>query len=770
LRVQTALKRLVVGRPMSSSELGHTLLPKSIALPVFASDALSSMSYATQEILLVLAVVGVAALSLVVPIAVAVSVLLAIVIVSYRQIVRAYPGGGGAYVVAYENLGIYPGLLVAASLQIDYVLTVAVSITAGADAIVSAFTAAVPYKLGLTIALVGLVTLANLRGSQESGKLFAVPTYAFVVSIYVLIITGLIKCLGGCPQAESAGLDLEAGSALTAFVLLRAFSAGTTALTGVEAIAEGVPVFRYPQSRNAATTLAILGALSISMFIGVSWLADHTNVVYTHESARTMVAQVADAVFGGGILFYVVQAATAFILVLAANTAYTGFPVLNSILARDDIMPRQFRNRGDRLVFSNGIVILAVAASALVYVFEANLNRLIQLYLVGVFLSFTIAQFGTVVRWRKTREAGWRRSSLINAIGGSVTGIVLIVVVATKFAEGAWIVIAALPVLVLVMRSIRRHYDDVALQLSRPDRAPGELRPGHQHMVILVNRVDEAAARAVAYVYTANPADISAITFDASNLRPWRALAPDIPLTKIDVHGSRARAVRDHLRARRQGLSKDDFLTLIVPEVLRSTGIMEIFTRPATHRLKASLLMERGVQVLDIPVVARAGEMAGDFAADMVKQPARHHVCVLVSTVNNATRQAIEYAETLQATDIRAVSFALDPLESQKLGNQWLEAKPPIPHPLEIEDSPFRDIGRSMCQYLDQFDPDGVTRLVTVVIPEFIVEKRRHQFLHGQTPLILKRHLLFEPGVVLVSVPYHLDHQPVREREGASSP
>jgi amino acid transporter len=488
-KAQAALKRLVVGRPMSSSELEHTLLTKRIALPVFASDALSSMSYATQEILLVLTIAGIGALSFVVPISLAVSMLLAIVIVSYRQIVRAYPGGGGAYVVVQENLGMYPGLVVAGALLIDYVLTVAVSITAGADAIVSAITGLAPYKLAITIGLIGFVTLANLRGTKESGKLFAVPTYGFVLSMYVLIVTGLFKCINGCPQAESADHDVGTVSALTVFLMLRAFSAGTTALTGVEAIAEGVPVFRFPQSRNAAATLTILGGLSISMFIGLSWLADGTNVVYTGEHQRTVVAQVAEAIFSGGPMFYVVQTMTALILVLAANTAYTGFPVLSSILAKDHIMPRQFRNRGDRLVFSNGVVILAAFAALLVYVFDANLNRLIQLYLVGVFLSFTLAQFGTVIRWRATKTPGWRRSAIINGVGGTVTGIVLAVVVVTKFVAGAWIVITALPLLMFAMRSVRRHYDDVAIQLAQPDRVPEDKRPGNQHMTILVNHV-----------------------------------------------------------------------------------------------------------------------------------------------------------------------------------------------------------------------------------------------------------------------------------------
>jgi amino acid transporter len=754
-KAQTAVKRLFVGHPKSSGELGHTLLPKSIALPVFASDALSSMSYASQEVLLVLAAAGVSALSLAVPVTVAVTLLLAVVIVSYRQIVRAYPGGGGAYVVAFENLGMYAGLTVAAALLTDYVLTVAVSITAGADAIVSAVADLAPYKGPITIGLIGLVTLANLRGAKESGRLFAVPTYGFVASMYLLIGTGLAKCVTECPQAESAGMQLEPASAVTAFLVLRAFSAGTTALTGVEAIAEGVPVFRFPQSRNAAATLAILGALSISMFLGLSWLADQTNVVYTGEHQRTVVAQVAHAIFGGGPLFYVVQAMTALILILAANTAYTGFPVLGSILARDRIMPRQFRNRGDRLVFSNGIIILAALATLLVYVFDANLNRLIQLYLVGVFLSFTLAQFGTVIRWRKTREPGWQRRALINAVGGTVTAVVLVVVVITKFAAGAWIVIAALPVLILAMRSIRRHYDDVAGQLADPERVPEDRRPGNQHMTILVERMNEAVARAIAYTRAVRPADISAVTFDGANLKPWNALGTDIDLVVLDGGGSRLATLREHLRERRSQISDDDFMTLVIPEELRSTGVLEIITHPTMHRLKAAFLRERGIQVLDIPLVKRSDGSSIEELAARLHRPARHLVCVLVSGVHNATLQAIEYAETLQAAEIRAVSFALDPEESERLANDWLNAR--IPHPLEIEDSPFRDIGRSLSGYLREYRADGVNRVITVVIPEFIVSKRRHQFLHGQTALIIKRHLLFEPGVVAVSVPYHLE-------------
>ncbi|MBW3595296.1 MAG: APC family permease [Actinobacteria bacterium] len=741
----------MLGRPMSSGELEHTLLPKRLALPVFASDALSSMAYATQEILIVLALAGTAALSVVFPISIAVSVLLAIVITSYRQIVRAYPGGGGAYVVARENLGFTAGLGVGAALLLDYILTVSVSITAGGDAIVSAFPELASHKLGLTIALILLVTLANLRGSKESGRLFAVPTYGFVLAMYALIFTGLVKCIGGCPQAASADHHLDPVSGITLFLLLKAFAAGTTALTGVEAIAEGVPVFRFPQSRNAATTLGVLGVLSISMFVGMSWLTDRTNVVYEHGAELTSVAQVAEAVYGRGFMFYVTQVATALILILAANTAYTGFPVLASILAQDRMMPRQFRSRGDRLVFSNGIVILAIFASLLVYVFDANLTQLIQLYLVGVFLSFTLAQFGTVMRWRRTREPKWQRSATINAVGGAVTGIVLIVVIVTKFMTGAWIIILATPAVMFLMRSIYLHYTDVSEQLADEQRRPVDRRPGNQHMVILVSTVDASVTRALGYARSARPSSLTVITTDRAVHAACRGLARDMEIHLLEGRGPIRPRLKEYLTSRRSELSDDDFLTLLIPEVLQSGSLFEVLRRPGIHRLKGWLLNEPGVQVMDIPLV----KQEIDPYADQAHEPARNYAIVLVAGVHNATLQAIEYAETLRPTDLRAVSFGLDPAETEKLGTSWLAAA--IPHPLEIDDAPFRDLGRSLLSYIRAFEPDGHNTVVTVVLPEFVTKKSRHRILHGQTALIIKRHLLFEPGVVTVSVPYHLE-------------
>ena len=749
-RSQT-FKRLLLGRPMSSGQLEHTLLPKVLALPVFSSDPLSSNAYATQEILLVLGTVSVGALANVIPISFAVAALLATVVVSYRQTVRAYPSGGGAYIVAHENLGPYPGLLAAAALLIDYVLTVSVSITAGIDAIVSAAPSLEHRKIEIAIGFVVFVTLMNLRGTKESGTLFAIPTYGFVLSIYAMLIMGFAKCVGGCPLAESAGTHLEPEHTLTLFLVLKAFSAGTTALTGVEAISNGVPAFRYPQSRNAATTLGVMGVMSISMFLGVSWLANQTQVVYTEESSRTVVAQIAHAVFGGGFGFYMVQTMTAGILILAANTAYQDFPRLISILAKDRFMPRQFMNRGDRLVFSNGIVVLAILASLLIVIFNANLNSLIQLYLVGVFISFTLSQAGMVVHWKRDPEEGTKGRMLINGFGATITGIVFCVVVSTKFLSGAWIIVAAIPLIILLMRGIHRHYGDVASQLAHPERRPTDRRAGEHSMCMLVERVDASVAHAVGYVRSLRPRSVTAVTFDKATVSSFKRLAPEIPITVLEEEGRKADAIKAHLAGQRKKLPAEHFYSLVVPELLKRRGLWEVLRRPGLHRLKAAFLPERGVQLLNIPIF----RSDLDASRDDAQEPARNYVVVLVSGVHNATLQAIEYGETLNPTDLRALSFGLDPVETDKLAQQWMNYN--VQAPLELEDSPYRDIGQSLVKYIERFNPDGIDRVVTVVLPEFVVSKMSHQLLHGQTALLVKRHLLFQRGVVVASVPYHLE-------------
>lgn len=744
-------KRLLIGRTMATGEMGHTLLPKVIALPVFSSDALSSVAYATQEILLVLGLAGAVALSKLFPIALAVAALLALVVISYRQTVRAYPNGGGAYIVSRENLGDNAGLLAASALLIDYVLTVSVSITAGTEAVLTAAPGLSRYKIEIALLFIAFVALINLRGVKESGVFFAVPTYLFIASIAAVMITGFVKCLGGCPIAESATTNLHVTEQVAPFLILRAFAAGTTALTGVEAISNGVPAFRYPQSRNAAATLTIMGTISISMFLGVSWLAQQMGIRYVHGQERSVLGEIAHAAFGGGVGFYVVQIATAAILILAANTAFADFPRLSSILATDRFMPRQLMNRGDRLVFSNGVLILSIFAGILIVVFRADLNKLIQLYLVGVFISFTLSQSGMVVHWRKARDPGWRRSIAINTFGASMTGLVLGVVVVTKFIYGAWIVICAIPLLMFLMKAVHKHYAAVAAQLAHPDRFPVDRRPGDNHMLILVTSLDTATARAIGYVRSTRPKTASAMTFEPGHMAAWKRLAPDIPIALVERTNRLATDVRAHLRERRAKVPPADFFTLVIPEVLGRRGLREIIRHPRLHRLKGALLAEPGVQVLNVPMLR--DEIDPDVHEG--SEPARNYAVILVAGLHNATLQAIEYAESLGPSDLRAVTFALDPQEAERLGDQWLADR--IPVPLELHESPFRDIGLSLIDYVRGLGAEGQHKIVTVIIPEFVVKRHRHQVLHGQTALLVKRHLLFEPGVVVASVPYHLD-------------
>jgi amino acid transporter len=450
------LRRVLVGRPMRTGQMHETLLPKWLALPIFASDPLSSVAYATEEALVVLVgAAGIASLHLVFPLSIAIACLLAIVVLSYRQTVRVYETSGGAYIVARENLGTAPSLVAAAALLTDYVLTVAVSISAGIFAITSFVPSLASHRVGLSLACLLVIVLANLRGVRESGLLFALPTYAFIAAIVAVDAVGIVQYATGHLHRAVVPSPIAAGTgAVTLFILLRAFSSGSTALTGVEAIANGVNAFRHPQGKNAAKTLAILGVTAIAMFLGVSFLAVHVHAAPSNTAS--VVSQIARAVFQPGstaaFMFYVVQGTTLLILILAANTSFQGFPRLSALLARDRFAPRQFSNLGDRLVFSNGMLVLAGAAAGLLAIYKANTNSLIHLYVIGVFTAFTVSQAGMVRYWRRVRSPGWRGRSLINGVGAAATGLVTVIVIWTKFAEGAWLVTVAIPVLVVGSR------------------------------------------------------------------------------------------------------------------------------------------------------------------------------------------------------------------------------------------------------------------------------------------------------------------------------
>ncbi|MEO6714291.1 MAG: APC family permease [Mycobacteriales bacterium] len=639
------LKRAFVGRPIDTADAGHTLLPKTIALPVFASDPLSSVAYATQEILLVLSLAGLAYFHFTPWLGAGVVLLLVVVTLSYRQTIRAYPNGGGAYVVAKENLGEAAGLTAAAALLIDYVLTVAVSTSAGVDAILSAAgsKSLADQRVLIALAFVLLVTLLNLRGVKESGTFFAIPTYLFVGGIFALIGTAIVRMyvMGDAIKASTAGMSLEELSGghhetLTTaglaggYLLLRAFSSGCTALTGVEAISNGVPSFRKDKIKNANATLTIMAAIAVTMFASVTLLAREIDVrvteEYIHNGGKTVLAQLGAAFFGGdkSFMFYFLQATTAGILILAANTAYNGFPALASILAKDGYMPRQLANRGDRLVFSNGVVVLAVLAGVLIVSFDAEVTRLVQLYIVGVFVSFTASQLGMVRHWQRLKRTGEATSRevtpglIINSLGSATTGLVLIIVLLSKFTHGAYIPVIGGVLLFVLMRAIKKHYARVARQIK---------------------------------------------------LNEVRAVLP-----------------------------------------------------------------------------------------------ARNHAVVLVSSLSVPSLRALNYARSINAHTLQAVSIAVDPDAAKALEDAWDTHK--IDIPLVRVASPYRDLTRPLVDFVKNIRRESANDVVTVILPEFVVTKWWEQLLHGQSAFLIKLALLRTPGVVLTNVPWHLADNADADNDG----
>jgi amino acid transporter len=612
----SVVKRVLVGRPLATTEQEHQRITKKIALAVFSSDAISSTAYATEEILFVVALAPsslLLGLDVLVPIAIAVAILLAIVVTSYRQTIHAYPNGGGSYVVCRENLGETPSLIAGASLLVDYILTVAVSISAGVAAIVSipAFRDLANQRVVLGLALIAIISVANLRGIKESGRLFAVPTYIYIVVLTLLVGVGLFQSFFGDlghvpfdPAASEAPFD---GGTLGIFLILKGFSSGAVALTGVEAISNGVPAFRRPESKNAAMTLTVMAFILGTLFFGVSVLAHHTHPYPSHE--QTVFSQMGLLVFGNGPIYVILQFATAAILTLAANTAYADFPRLSSIIARDGYLPRQFANRGDRLVFSNGVLFLAGAAGLLIIAFGGLTNRLIPLYAVGVFTSFTLSQAGMVRHHRTERERGWKRNVVINGFGSIATGVVMVIVAVTKFGDGAWVVLVVIPMIILLFKTIHRHYQGVSAGL---------------------------------------------------------AVTPDFRVRKMN-----------------------------------------------------------------------------------------HTIVVLVGSVHRGVLEALAYAKSLRPNRLIALSVVSDEEEQQRIEQAWATYN--LDTPLEILYSPYRELSRPVLRYVDELDAQRDNDVVTIVIPEFVVNSWWGQLLHNQSALVLKGRLLFRKNTVVTSVPYHVD-------------
>jgi amino acid transporter len=755
------LKRVVLGRAISTGKHEHHLLPKVLALPVFSSDPLSSVAYATEEMMLVLAVAGAGAFGLMLPLAVVIAAVLAVVVTSYRQTVRAYPRGGGSYIVARENLGTIPGLIAAAAILQDYVLTVAVSVTAGTVAIVSAAPSLANQRVSIALGLIALIALANLRGVKEAGTLFAIPTYGFVACIYATLLSGFVQCLDGCREAASASLPLPAEGGLGLFLVLKAFSSGSTALTGVEAIADGVQAFRRPQSRNAATTLAVMGVMSISMFLGITLLARSLGVRVSEHlmETKSVLAQIGETVFSGGTMFFILQVFTALILILAANTAYQDFPRLSAILARDGFVPRQFQNRGDRLVFSNGILVLSGLAMLLVWIFDADLSRLIQLYVVGVFTAFTLSQAGMVRRWLRLKEAGWRRSVVINGVGAGATGVVLVIVAVTKFSGGAWIVIGATPLIVAFFVLVHHHYAHVVRELGRATVRFGV--SGVNRVVLVLTDVDEASAEALGYIRSFRPQFVDVVYVGnrsrAEAEAGWRELDREAPpLVFLDGRDP-VDAVIEHVRRVPRG--PQDFVTVVIPEMFRSRSLLAALFKPVTFRLKLRLLGEPGVVIADVPVLSENGRLKGVDGRPLI--PERVVALVFVAAPHDAAVRAVNYARSLGAEETRAVFLAAEPEEAPQILAKWAERG--IGIQLDVVEAPFRDLAPPLLEEVRRVTQEPGT-VASVIIPEFLVTRWWHRFLHNNRALFIKRALLFEPRVVLSSVPYQIGRSQGRPR------
>jgi amino acid transporter len=780
------VKEWLIGSPIASAEHEHQLLPKVLALPVFSADCLSSVAYATEEVVLILALAGAAGLRFITPVTFAIAALMVVVVTSYRQTVRAYPDGGGAFIVAHDNLGMKPAMIAAASLLTDYVLTVAVSISAGVAAITSAAPSLVGYKVVMALGFVLLITVANLRGARESGTLFAAPTYAFVAIVGITLITGFIRCAAGaCPQAVSAGATLPPEVAgVSLFLVLRAFSSGASALTGVEAIANGVQAFRQPKAHNAATTLGIMGAIAVTMGLGIGLQARLFDVRITEgtlDTYGTVLSQIGRGIWGTGAGFITLQIATMAILVLGANTAYQDFPRLSAILAGHRLMPRQFRNRGDRLVFSNGILVVAVLASLLIVAFGAQVSRLIQLYVVGVFTSFTISQSGMVRHWLRLREKGWQRSVVFNAIGAVVTGVVLVVVILTKFTHGAWLVMVAVPLFVAGMAAMRRHYLWVASRLRQVQPVDCS-RPAPHKVVVLVSRSGKHLERALRF----------ARLLHSDHLETWHVREPgdqrlrvhwqerhaDIPLTVLAAGPDGAAAtLRDHVR-KVKAAEPETLLTVVVAEEVGARR----WRHALAHRGGAlgilwALRRESGVAVVDVHyrpaghpghrpgadgaftlVSRRLVRMAGtslDFGRSRAGVLRRVETIVLVSEVTAPTLRAVQYACTISPGAVRALHVEIEPEQRARVEAAW--AQYGVKVPLEVVDSPYRDLTTTVLEHLDRAARRaGDEAMLNVVIPEFVVATTVGRLLHNQSALWIRAALYADTRIAVTSVPWVL--------------
>ena len=767
------IKRVLIGSPIPSSRAEHERLSKFKALAVLSSDVISSVAYATEAILASLIAAGSVALGLTLPIAIAIVCLLAIVALSYRQTIPAYPNGGGSYIVAKDNLGTLPGLVAAASLMIDYVLTVSVSVAAGVQALATLFPdlSPVPIIVTIDVVLVLFIMMVNLRGVRESGSIFAIPTYIFIASALLLICVGIFKSfvlqhnplIGSFAYAKTT-------EPLSIFLILKSFAAGCAALTGTEAISNGIPAFKKPEARNAATTLTWMVIILGTLFIGTTVLAMSYHLEAVPTGNPTVIGQMAKLVFTGPLyfMFPVFQLATLFILTLAANTSYADFPRLSSLLARDHFLPHQFAFRGDRLAFSIGIVFLAIMASLLLVIFKGDTTSLINLYAVGVFMSFTLSQSGMVRHWWRLRQVkkGWQRSLIINGLGALTTLVVALVISSTKFLSGAWIVVILIPLLVLMFLGIHKHY--MRVERERTTEIPIRPKDIHHRFIVPVARLNPATKRSLVYARSITQ-EVTAVHVGrdqdkTESLRAaweeWQNTLPEHERVRLHIvePGKRSlvRCLLDIIDATQQHYP-DETLTVMLPEITEVSPPGRLLHNPIILQLKARLFFRPAIVVTNLTHAAT--EQPPALRPDEI----RHRFIVPIAELDRPSLQSLAYARSISPY-VTAAHVAMDEQEVQVVQEKWERLQkhlaPEEETSLVVIESPYRSLLRPLLAYIDTVHKLYPEDTLTIILPEFVVAHWWEIPLHNQTAFQLKTALLSRSGIVVTDIPQHLPKEP----------
>jgi amino acid transporter len=768
-RFNTVLKRTLIGAPLATIRIEHERLTKFKALAVLSSDAISSVAYATEAILATLIVAGSGNLKYTLFICLAIAALLTIVALSYRQTIPAYPNGGGSYIVAKDNLGTMPGLVAAASLMIDYVLTVSVSIAAGVQALATLFPQLGPVVVPIDVVLVVLITIVNLRGVRESATIFAIPTYLFVFSAALLIVVGCIKAFlfQHQPLVGTFHPITQPVETLSVFLILRSFSAGCAAITGVEAISNGIPAFKKPEAHNAAITLTWMATILVTLFIGITVLALSFGIEANPAGNPTVVGQIAQLVFSGPLFFMypVFQISTLFILTLAANTSYSDFPRLSSLLARDHYLPHQFAFRGDRLAFSFGIIVLAVLAALLLILFKGDTTLLLNLYAVGVFMAFTLSQAGMVLHWWRLRnsQSGWRRSMIINGIGACATALVVVIIAVTKFRDGAWIVVLLIPLLIVMFVSIHRHY----LHVERERTTDLSVHPEeiHPRLIVPLKEMNQAAKQSLAYARSIS-AEVTAVYVKmhapaaAAFQVDWDAWQAEL-ISNEQIHldmidpGRRSfvSVLLDYINTM-QRTYQGETLHVILPEEEAEVSMFKrLLVYISSLRLKAALYFHPQIIVTNVSWYEQRS------TTPVHPLEIQHRFIVPVAELDRPSIQGLAYARSI-SSHVAAVHIAIDPQEEACIQAKWRQLQTQLTKGEETKlvmiESPYRSLLRPLLAYIRTVHELHPRDTLTVILPEFVVAHWWEYPLHNQTALQLKTALLAEPGIVVTNIPQHL--------------